>query len=291
MSTINELHLNDPSAMLEEQPATALEVATAMTPTERIEQNRELLTALAPVIKEKHLALINGQNYMRVGGGTAIANSLGYLISTSDPVWDKEKGAWKSCSKLIDQENPNSKPPEAWGFVGDDEARWFKGPKFALHSMVQTRASARVCRQNFGHMYVGLGADSDTPAEEMSGVVSAQAQSTPAASSPVASTPASKPAQAAPTVAATTDSQVKTATIKVDHVKKIPYKTGSGDHLFIVSKEGETYKTWDLKVYEEAEQYANKDQAFEVAFKEEEYQGRVTKVLERVNGWKIDIPF
>tara|TARA_R110000824_G_scaffold114279_1_gene264685 strand:+ start:1188 stop:2027 length:840 start_codon:yes stop_codon:yes gene_type:complete len=279
MSTINELQISDVQSQPEVREIITHEASTAMTPTERIEQNSDLLKALAPVIKDKHLAHINGKNYMCVGGGTSIATALGYLISTTDPVWDKEKKAWKSCSTLVDPNSTNPNPPVAWGFVGDDEPRWMNGPKFALYSMVQTRSAARVCRQNFGHMYVGLGADSETPAEEMSGVVNTQQ-----ASAPIVDAPASPVANAS-------SQELKQATIKVDHVKQFPFKSGNGFHNFIVSTEGVTYKTWHEKVYEEAKQYAGQEQSFEIQYIEEEYQGRVTNVLDPSNGWKMDIPF
>ena len=87
----------------------------------------------------------------------------------------------------------------AVGYVGDDEDRWVQGPKFALLSMTQTRAEAKLCRINFGHLYTLLGASTATPAEEMMGVEFHDSPARPArqaqapARAPVAATTADVP--------------------------------------------------------------------------------------------------
>jgi hypothetical protein len=127
-----------------------------------------------------HLAHFGEKDYMCVGGGIAVANSLGYAVTVGDVEWDEKLGAWKAKAELKCG-STGLLIAHAYGYVGDDEDRWVNGPKFARYSMTQTRAEAKLCRANFGHVYVLLGASSDTPAEEMAGLPT---HSAPAAAPP-----------------------------------------------------------------------------------------------------------
>ena len=138
------------------------------TPQERMLRNQQLITMLAPEIKAKHLANIQGKNHMCVAGGIAIANCLGYTVSVGEVECNESLGVTSAKAELHDSDG--KVVAYAFGYVGDDEKRWVTGPKFARLSMTQTRAEAKLCRVNFGHMYTMLGASSDTPAEEMHGV-------------------------------------------------------------------------------------------------------------------------
>ena len=149
-----------------------------MTPMDRIEQNKELIATLSPEIKRSHLCQVNSNNYMKVSGGISIANALGYTVSVGDAIYDESLQCHKAEATLHDC-NSGSEVARAWGYVGDDEKRWQKGPKYALLSMTQTRAEAKLCRANFGHIYVMVGADSDTPAEEMQGLSNASGRKLP----------------------------------------------------------------------------------------------------------------
>jgi len=140
-----------------------------MTPTERIKENEELVRVLAPAIKREHLANISGKAFMCVGGGIAIANAMGFTISVTEVIFNKELGCYQSMAHMHNGIT-GDQVAFAAGHVGDDEDRWINGPKFALLSMTQTRAIAKLLRANFGHLYVLLGASESTPAEEMSSI-------------------------------------------------------------------------------------------------------------------------
>ncbi len=164
---------------------------TALSPQEMIQNNGELVRLLAPEIQTHHLAAIQGKEYMCVGGGIAIANSMGFTISVGKVVHDKSEGLWEA-EAVLKNANTGAEVGIAMGYVGDDEKRWMTGPKAARNSMVQTRAIAKLCRSNFGHLYTLLGAASATPAEEMQ-MVEAAPRMAPAAR-PVTKKPAPKPA-------------------------------------------------------------------------------------------------
>ena len=144
--------------------AEVLDSRSKLTPQDRIKQNEELVRVLAPVVQREHLQNVQGKEYMCVGGGMAIANGMGFSISVSEVTFDKDLGVYSAVARMTDGVVESS----AIGYVGDDEARWVRGPKYALMSMTQTRAIAKLCRANFGHLYTLLGAASATPAEEMS---------------------------------------------------------------------------------------------------------------------------
>tara|TARA_Y100000114_G_scaffold95472_1_gene88811 strand:- start:1916 stop:2851 length:936 start_codon:yes stop_codon:yes gene_type:complete len=157
--------------------ADVLEARANLTPQDRIKQNEELVRILAPEVQREHLMRVQGKDYMCVGGGIAIANGMGFSISCSEVTFNKDLGVYSAIATMTD----GVITAEAIGYVGDDERKWTGGPKFALMSMTQTRAIAKLCRANFGHLYTLLGAASATPAEEMSAVpmVHASSESSP----------------------------------------------------------------------------------------------------------------
>ena len=164
-----------------EEPSPAhlsdvLEMRESLSPQDRIKANAELVTALAPEIQREHLSRIEGKDYMCVGGGIAIANAQGFVISVSEVTFNKAMGVYSAIATMTD----GVVTAHAIGYLGDDEARWMRGPKYAMLSMTQTRAMAKLCRSNFGHLYTLLGAASATPAEEMSGIQHVQHTPAPA---------------------------------------------------------------------------------------------------------------
>ena len=176
LATINEDNLLEPT------PAP-VPAAAPMTPTERIQANEKMLSAIGPVIKRDHTIKQNGTLYVRYAGGVAIANSLGYTISTSKPVFvDNAEGQYYECTAyLLDNGRVVA---EAVGYLGMDERRWSNEPIYSKRSMAQTRAAARLCRQNFAHFYIGIGA-SDTAWEEMP----QETNSSPASTKKIISSP------------------------------------------------------------------------------------------------------
>ena len=150
---------------MEGEIVIAEQPADLNTPTSRIKENAAMLGALAPIIRERHTVQQNGETYVRYAGGAAIAAALGYTITTLPPVFiESPEGAFYECvARLQDGEKVIA---EAVGYLGMDEPRWAKEPIYSRRSMAQTRAGARLCRQNFAHLYVAIGA-SDTAYEEL----------------------------------------------------------------------------------------------------------------------------
>jgi len=139
--------------------------ARPLTPSERILANNKMLEVLAPVIKRDHVISHKGSSYVKVAGGIAIANALGFTISTTKPIYteDEEGQYYESTARLLDNGRTIA---EAVGYLGMDEPRWATEPIYSKRSMAQTRAVARLCRQNFAHFYISIGA-SDTAWEEI----------------------------------------------------------------------------------------------------------------------------
>jgi hypothetical protein len=159
----NEMELL--SQQTEMQELTHHEPVVRLTPTERITANEKLLAAIGPIIKKDHTIKQDGKLYVKYAGGAAIANALGYHISTSKPEFcDNAEGKYYECTAYL--MDGGKVIAEAIGVLGMDEPRWADAEIYAKRSMCQTRAGARVCRQNFAHFYIAIGA-SDTPWEEI----------------------------------------------------------------------------------------------------------------------------
>ena len=141
MPDVKEIEIVEQSMQPVTQTIMESPPSAALTPTERIERNKEMISVLAPIIQKHHLSSIQGKQYMNVGGGIAVANALGYAVSVSEVVYDKDMGVFKATAELRDA-NTGVFVASAVGYVGDDEKRWSKGPVSAKLSMTQTRAEA-----------------------------------------------------------------------------------------------------------------------------------------------------
>jgi len=167
--------------------------ATPLSVEGRIEANKRVIGLLAPELQKHHLLELNGQRYMRVAGGIALAQALGFTISVGDVVRSEDAdGAWLACKAELKDVSSGLVVAEATGYVGFDEQQWATATRAARMSMTQTRAIAKLCRSNFGAMYTLLGATKDTPAEEMTAV----APETPAAAPAVIAQAPQSPEQA-----------------------------------------------------------------------------------------------
>jgi hypothetical protein len=275
-----ENHLPEPQ-LIERRPIeipTELGAIEVLTPMERLERNKELITVLSPIIQDHHLANIQGKNYMCVGGGIAVANSLGYAISVSAVTHDKGMGVYQATSELRDS-NTGVLVATAVGYVGDDEKRWVSGPKYALLSMTQTRAEAKLLRANFGSVYVMLGASSDTPAEEMSGVTNGR----PAPKQAEPPAPSAKKSFSS----GGDDWADQKADIQVDHVSHFnePNKEpGEGWVLHLIHDMDETvFSTFDDEIKESAIAAIGTKKIIAITFKQKGDKRRLT-------GWDT-IPF
>jgi hypothetical protein len=265
-----------PNAITREEPIVHKIVEAPptenLTPMERIERNKELIGVLSPIIKDHHLANIQGKNYMCVGGGIAVANAMGYAVSVSAVTYEKSMAVYEATAELRDS-TTGVLVATAVGYVGDDESRWAKGPAYARLSMTQTRAEAKLLRANFGSVYVLLGASTDTPAEEMSGVVSQDnpgtAKSTPA--------PPTKKKNSAPA----TPGEKELKSIVVDQVRIVE---GAGWTLIlIIDQEGTEYATFDEDIKLQAERAKEKGTSVAI-----EYSSGPKGL--KIEGWDV-IPF
>lgn len=143
--------------------------AKAISVGDRIKANADVIKALAPQIQAHHILVDGDKRYVKVGGGIAVAQALGYAITVGDVKFDRESDDvpfYTASASLIDAVT-GAVVATAEGYVGMDESRWVDAALYARRSMTQTRAVAKLCRVNFGAMYVMLGASSDTPAEEI----------------------------------------------------------------------------------------------------------------------------
>jgi hypothetical protein len=196
---------------------------------------------------------VEGNSYVRIGGGIAVAQALGYSISVSEvrviPAADGEPTMYTATATLSDH---SATPPVAVatadGYLGLDERSWAHRPAYARRSMCQSRAIAKLCRINFGALYVMLGASSDTPAEEMDGISPVPASAPASTPTParigaaleaahlarVAADPsrAAHPSIPAPSVQAPIGAEVITATIIGVEKKSGVGKTGKPYVLF-----------------------------------------------------------
>tara|TARA_R110002012_G_scaffold166722_2_gene330103 strand:+ start:4106 stop:4978 length:873 start_codon:yes stop_codon:yes gene_type:complete len=262
---------------------------TNLSPQERIKQNSELIQALAPEIKKNHLANINGKQFMCVGGGIAIANAQGFKISVGKVHFDKEDGVWWAQADMTD----GNITVNAIGYVGDDEKRWTGTTKAARNSMVQTRAEAKLCRSNFGHMYTLYGADSATPAEEMMGVEDAGNQPHTTATTPTRREPTYDPVEGVkPTrKAANADGVLETTIIVTDVQHKAGSTNGNDWQLWlVVSSSGDNYGTFDEKVATSARTMMNSEEHDGVRIKYTETTNAKGYKQLRIQEWDC-IPF
>lgn len=176
-----------PPSSLGELPVPQGHLPIGLAPisiTERLAQNKALITALAPQVQQHHLMQVDGHSYVRVAGGIALAEALGYAISVGGVHMDRDSDEvpiYHSTATLIDRAT-GALIATAEGYLGMDEPRWSRAPIYARRSMCQTRAVAKLCRINFGSMYIMLGASSDTPAEEIPDRAAAQLPPKPAGS-------------------------------------------------------------------------------------------------------------
>ena len=162
-----------------EQPANLPATTTPRSVEARIEANKRVIGLLAPELSKHHLLNLKGNTYMKVAGGIALAQALGFTISVGDVERSEDAdGAWLACRAELKDALSGLTLAEATGYVGFDEPRWAKAPRYARMSMCQTRAIAKLCRSNFGAMYTLLGATRDTPAEEMEAIYEEPQQAT-----------------------------------------------------------------------------------------------------------------
>jgi len=253
MPNTNEIELMD---AVHDPVVQQTEVLPPVTPMERIERNREMISLLAPQVQKAHLVSMQGKSYMCVAGGIAVANALGYAISVGDVEYEKTEGKYKAQATMTDV-NTGAAVATAWGYVFEDESRWMKGPKFALYSMTQTRAEAKLCRANFGNIYTLLGASSDTPAEEMMGVE----QSSAPAAAPVQQQSSSVEGVKAPRKPQPAEGVLE-KTIMVSNVEHKQGSTNGSDWQLwlVVSTDGDNYGTFDEKVASAARTMAQSEE-------------------------------
>tara|TARA_R110000824_G_scaffold195727_1_gene378602 strand:+ start:1058 stop:1891 length:834 start_codon:yes stop_codon:yes gene_type:complete len=277
MSEVKDMEIVEKAVQPIVQKVIELPPVSMLTPTERIERNKEMIAVLAPIIKRHHLSDIQGKQYMNVGGGIAVANALGYAVSVSEVTYDKDMKVYKASAELKDA-NTGVLVASAVGYVGDDEKRWAKGPISAKLSMTQTRAEAKLLRANFGSQYTMLGASSDTPAEEMRTVENAS-------SHPVSNNAPSVKRNPRPP---------STEDAKEIVVASVESKSGETNgkqwtvHL-IGSEDGEMFSTFEESVKDLALSAMNDAESKPVYIKFEisEYQGTIRR---RISEWDA-IPF
>lgn len=143
-------------------------IGAGPAPIARVIANQQLLKAVAPVVKEHHVARIQGRDYIQVSGAQAIASALGYTSAVRDvrhvDASGDMAGYWEARAVILD--SGGVEVGSGIGCVFDDEHPWNKRPQFARQMMAQTRATGRALKGVVGWAFAMLGA-SGSLAEEM----------------------------------------------------------------------------------------------------------------------------
>lgn len=167
---------------------TNTELTTVADPKAIVAHQRRFVEAMRDEIIRNHTIEMQGKRYVRVAGGTAIANALGLTVMEQESEFVPETpdlGAhWRATAEVVDA--AGIVRSRGCGRVFLSEDRWGTAPPHAAAAMAGTRAAARALRYVLGHYYIALGA-ADTPSEEME-VVMAHG------SSPRPARPATRPA-------------------------------------------------------------------------------------------------
>lgn len=147
-------------AVIEESPLPSVLVGSA---TEKLVMAGAIATALAPVIKERHLyATISGKRHVLYEGWTTLGALLGVFPVTvwtrrTDDGWEARVEARTLAGAIVGA--AESECTRA-------EAQWSKREDYALRSMAQTRAGSKALRMPLGFVMQLAGFEA-TPAEEM----------------------------------------------------------------------------------------------------------------------------
>jgi hypothetical protein len=111
---------------------------------------------------------ISGRKYVCVEGWQAITTAHGCALSIEEVKEDADGNVEAIAS--VRRMSDGVILAKAEGFVGMDEPRWAKCPRYARRAMAQTRAMSRAARSVFSHVVIlidkGL---ATTPAEEIDG--------------------------------------------------------------------------------------------------------------------------
>jgi hypothetical protein len=120
---------------------------------------------------------IEGRKHIPVEAWQSIAAAWGCTPGTKKPQRTDEDDGWE-CEAYLKRDSDGAILSTAFGYVGDDDSRWANGKMFARKSMVQTRATSRVCANKFRFIPVLMKIEglSTTPAEEMQGVADARTE-------------------------------------------------------------------------------------------------------------------
>lgn len=148
---------------------------TSIVPVERVEERHESVaqlmrraTDVAGVCRQivTNTAMeLQGRKYVRVEGWMSIAAAYG-CVPTIRSVDEDEKGNVRAVAEL--RRHDGSVLASAEGYVGVDEPKWARGPRYARRGMAQTRAISRVCRSVFAFCVTLIDKNlSTTPAEEI----------------------------------------------------------------------------------------------------------------------------
>ena len=136
----------------------------------RVKAIELLVSAVKRVVVERHVLRLGDRAYVRVAGGTAIANAMGLTVREASCEYVPEgtqPAHWHAIAEVVDERGQIV--GRGSGRVFSDEPRWQQAERFACAAMAGTRAAARALRYVLGHVYVAMEL-ADTPAEEMEAI-------------------------------------------------------------------------------------------------------------------------
>jgi hypothetical protein len=177
---------------------TSTELTTVADPKAIVAHQRRFVEAMRDEILRNHTIEMDGKRYVKVAGGTAIANALGLTVMEQESDFIAETpdlpAHWRAIAIVVDAAGVTR--GRGCGRVFLTERRWGNAEPYAAAAMAGTRAAARALRYVLGHYYIALGA-ADTPSEEMEMVIAERQSPRPASPRPESPRPASPAATAA----------------------------------------------------------------------------------------------
>jgi len=150
--------LNEALTTIEEQPVAVRTNGNAgLSASERLTEAEVLLSSIGPLVKDKYMVNIQGNNYLQVAGAASLGWALGYTTRLLSCERADSGDHWVSVAEVIDTATGEI-VGRGHGHVFDDENPWGKRPQHARAAMCQTRAQGRALKGVVGWLFGMLGA-------------------------------------------------------------------------------------------------------------------------------------
>lgn len=128
-----------------------------LSASERLTEAEVLLSSIGPLVKDKYMVNIQGNNYLQVAGAASLGWALGYTTRLLSCERADSGDHWVSVAEVIDTATGEI-VGRGHGHVFDNENPWGKRPQHARAAMCQTRAQGRALKGVVGWLFGMLGA-------------------------------------------------------------------------------------------------------------------------------------